>query len=233
MIIGTGMIASSFEPYKDNDDVLIFASGVSNSSNSNYDNYKREELLLKDSISNNIGKIIVYFSTCSIYDKFVNKSSYVQHKLRMELIIKKMCDRFYIFRLPQVVGVTNSPTLINYLFTSVLKEKEIDVYSGSTRNLIGVRDVFFIIDYIIRKNKYLNEATNIATPYNMRVLNLVLIVEEITNTSVRHNILEHGYASDINIDKIVKLGVRFKIFSLNYTKDLLRNFYQQVIEKKV
>ena len=60
MIIGNGLIAKSFENY--NLDCIIFASGVSSSKEKSRDNFLREVNLLKETISNNPDKKIVYFS---------------------------------------------------------------------------------------------------------------------------------------------------------------------------
>ncbi len=70
MIIGNGMMARSFESYRGNSEILIFASGVSNSKDVDEDNFNREVLLLKDVINNNPEKAMVYFSTCSMYDHY-------------------------------------------------------------------------------------------------------------------------------------------------------------------
>ncbi|MEO7119531.1 MAG: hypothetical protein ABIY62_00460 [Ginsengibacter sp.] len=42
MVIGNGMIANRFISYKNNDDVIIFASGVSNSKDTIEENFLRE-----------------------------------------------------------------------------------------------------------------------------------------------------------------------------------------------
>ena len=83
MVIGSGMMATSFADYVD-DNIVIFASGVSNSKEKNLEAYKREEKLLYSVIQKNLDKTIVYFSTCSIYDDSVNSSEYVKHKILME-----------------------------------------------------------------------------------------------------------------------------------------------------
>lgn len=67
MVIGNGMIANRFTNYKDDKEIVIFASGVSNSKNINKENFKKEFLLLEDIIKANPDKVITYFSTCSIY----------------------------------------------------------------------------------------------------------------------------------------------------------------------
>ena len=68
MVIGNGMIAKRFESYKDDDRFVIFASGVSNSRNKDESAYSRETGLLKDTAAAHPDKIMVYLSTCSIYD---------------------------------------------------------------------------------------------------------------------------------------------------------------------
>ncbi len=119
MIIGNGMMANAFEKYSNDNDIVIFASGVSNSKAKDKDAFHREESLLSKTIKENPEKTIVYFSTCSIYDDSVNKTAYVLHKKNMENLIYKLCQHFYIFRLPQVIGKTKSPTLVNFLFTAL------------------------------------------------------------------------------------------------------------------
>jgi nucleoside-diphosphate-sugar epimerase len=225
MIVGNGMIAKVFESYQNNSSVLIFASGVSNSLEKNVHNYNREELLLKKAISENNNQSIVYFSTCSIGDTSINQSQYVIHKLKMESVIKMLASNFFIFRLPQVVGNSNSPIFINYLLNSVISDESIDIYKNSTRNLIGINDVFEICDYIINNNKFINQITNIATPYNLDVSDIVEEVESITKKVLKKNILDLGARYDINIDKISTLDKNFKIFSINYTTDLIKDFF--------
>ena len=68
MIIGNGLIANVFGDYKENDNYVIFASGVSDSTNMDESAFKREEQLLNEITTLYKEKIIIYFSTCSIYD---------------------------------------------------------------------------------------------------------------------------------------------------------------------
>src|SRR4051794_11359548 len=104
MVIGNGMVAKKFESYKTNDQFLIFASGVSNSKNTNPEAYERELTLLKSAIKENQEKILVYFSTCSIYDPGEETSKYVLHKKHIEQLIQKKQKQFYVFRVSNLVG---------------------------------------------------------------------------------------------------------------------------------
>ena len=226
MIIGNGMLAKVFEPYKNNDEVLVFASGVSNSKEKDQSNFHKEALLLKDAINKNPEKLLIYFSTCSVYDNSVNKTFYVMHKIKMENLIKKKCSRFYIFRLPQVVGLTRSPTLVNYLFTSILNNKKIDINQHSTRNLISADDVLVVASYLVESKIYINEITNIATPSNMLVVDIIKIIEDITGSLLSYNLVNSGQIFDIDIEKIRNVNMDFNIFSPRYLENTLRVFFK-------
>lgn len=110
MIIGNGDIASVLPK---RDDLLFFASGVSNSQETREEEYVREvELLRQQSISNHI----VYFSSLSI---FYNDTRYTEHKRQMESLVKMWFEHYTIVRLGNITWGTNPNTLINHF-----KERE-------------------------------------------------------------------------------------------------------------
>ena len=82
MVLGNGLVANGFEIYKENDNVIIFASGVSNSGEKRKKEFKRELTLLKNIKIDN--EVLIYFSTCSIFDKTLKNSLYVLHKKEIE-----------------------------------------------------------------------------------------------------------------------------------------------------
>lgn len=138
MIVGNGLIASLFV---DNDDenVIFFASGVSNSLETRVEEFLREENLIKNTISENTDKVFVYFSTCSIYDSSKTGSDYVLHKLKMEQLIKKSCPQFLILRVSNAVGKGGNPNLLmNYIVKAVKNDETINVHTQATRNLIDI-----------------------------------------------------------------------------------------------
>lgn len=106
MIVGDGDIAHAL---KDREDRLYFASGVSNSQETDEDEYQREiELLNKQDKSRHI----VYFSSLCI---FYSDTRYAQHKLLMEKLIKEKFKRYTIVRLGNITWGRNPHTIINYL----------------------------------------------------------------------------------------------------------------------
>ena len=142
MVIGNGLMARAFESYQANNNVVIFASGVSNSTTNNFLEYNREFNLLKDIVTKYAHCTIVYFSTLSVLDNSVKNNYYVQHKLQMELYIAQHAGRYLIFRISNVVGITsNRHTIINYLVTAVLTNSPLEIWQKAQRNIIKVKDV--------------------------------------------------------------------------------------------
>lgn len=105
MILGHGDLASVLP---DRDDLLFFASGVSNSREKREAEYEREVMLL---IKQPREAHIVYFSTLAI---FYSDTQYTRHKLRMESIVKTW-SAYTIIRIGNITWGNNPHTLINYL----------------------------------------------------------------------------------------------------------------------
>ena len=87
MIIGNGLIASAFKlTLSENSDVIVFASGVSNSGEARSEAFLRERKLLVEALK--YKKYILYFSTCSMHDLFLKDTPYVTHKMEMESLVR-------------------------------------------------------------------------------------------------------------------------------------------------
>lgn len=105
-IIGRGDIASILP---EREDLLFFASGVSNSQETRESEYQREvDLLLEQPRDAHI----VYFGSLAI---FYSETRYTQHKLDMEAMIKENFPSYCIIRIGNIDWGTNPHTLINYL----------------------------------------------------------------------------------------------------------------------
>ncbi len=85
MVIGNGLLAQTLSAFKETDDVTVFASGVSNSSELNVSAFNRELNLL--SLQKNNSSKLIYFSTCSVLDKSAADNQYVKHKINIENFI--------------------------------------------------------------------------------------------------------------------------------------------------
>lgn len=105
-IIGNGDIASILT---DRPDVTYFVSGVSNSKCTDEKEFEREKKLL---LAQGWNLHLVYVSTLAIY---YGDSMYVQHKKRMERLIKENYPSYTIIRIGNITWGKNPNTLINYL----------------------------------------------------------------------------------------------------------------------
>lgn len=106
MVIGKGDIASVLT---DREDVIFFASGVSNSKETHTYPFNRELKLLMQQDRN---KHLVYFSSLCIYSA---KTEYARHKRIMENAVKNHWHSYTIIRLGNIDWGKNPHTLINYL----------------------------------------------------------------------------------------------------------------------
>ena len=142
MIIGNGLIAKSFINFKNQDDKIIFASGVSNSLEENSLEYQREIDLLKNILKNYKNKKIIYFSTTSIFNI---KSRYTEHKMEIEKFIIENFSSYCIYRLPQIVGKGgNKNNLFNFLKKSIIDTRQIFIFPDSFRSILDIEDLINI-----------------------------------------------------------------------------------------
>ena len=225
MIIGNGLIAHAFNiDYWHESEIIMFASGVSNSKETSISEFSREENMLLDAVK--LNQKIVYFSTCSIDDPELQFSPYVLHKKKMEGIING-CSDFLIIRLPHVVGATSNPnTIVNYLYSKITLGATFDLWKYAKRNFIDIEDVKSIASYVLN-NLSMNRVTlNIACPFSISIFDLVTILEGLSHKKALFNIVNFG--SDFVIDTSVsdacasKLGIEF---DGNYVKNIINKYY--------
>lgn len=104
-IVGNGDIASVLPE----NHLLFFASGVSNSQETDEEEYQREvDLLLEQPRDAHI----VYFSSLAVLE---GTSRYVKHKRSMEAMVKENFPTNTIVRIGNITWGDNPHTLINYL----------------------------------------------------------------------------------------------------------------------
>lgn len=221
------MIAKAFESYLDNDEIVIFASGVSDSSNVKPGAFLREINLLNKTIASQKGKLLVYFSTCSIYDPSMNNSAYVQHKLKVEELIEKHQSSFIIFRLSNPIGNTqNTHTIVNYFINSILNKKKIEVWKNASRNIIDMDHVYLACKEIIQSKQYVNSIINIANPKNYPVNFILETIENYFNTKGKYIIQDKGAGPLIDIANVQPIFTKFNInFDEHYLPVLLQKYF--------
>lgn len=169
MIIGDGLIATAFvEKYGKDKNIIIFASGVSNSQEINPSNFLREKNLLNKIIVENPNIKFIYFSTILIGYK---NNPYYTHKKEMENLIKKSSTNYIIFRVPQLIGKKgNNNNLINSLVNTLKNKQEFNVYGDVKRAIIDVVDLINLVAYC--KDKITCATVNISGIEKLAVIDL-------------------------------------------------------------
>lgn len=193
MVIGNGLLAKTFNEYIDNEQIIIFASGVSNSNEENSKAFIREKELLEKTIKNNKSKTLIYFSSCDvIYSNKLNKKYYF-HKLEMEDIIKKQSIKYFIFRLPQLIGQSNNKnSLMNFLIDSIVNKKEIQVWENAYKNLVDVNDVKKMVEYILKECDK-NQVINLINKDYYSIKNIIDVLEEKLSVSANIKLVKKGF----------------------------------------
>ena len=120
MIVGRGDIASVLN---DRDGAIFFVSGVSNSNETRESEFMREiELLDKQDKT----KCIFYFSSITVDDMSKN-SQYLQHKRRMELLVKSNFENYNIIRIGNITWGSNPNTFINYIKNKIKNGEPVEI----------------------------------------------------------------------------------------------------------
>ena len=226
MIIGNGLLASEFSDLENNNAIVIFASGVSNSLEETHSAFEREKNLIIDTIKNKKDSLFVYFSTCSITDKTVNKRPYVLHKLNMEKLIRNSSNNYLIIRLPNIVGKGgNENTIFNYLVNAIKNNQKISIWKNANRNILDIKDMGEIVRNVI-KSGYKNTILNIANLNSYPVTDIVDKIENYLQKKANINLVEKGTTTTIELKEALPfIDALDKDFSINYIDELLRKYH--------
>jgi len=225
MIIGNGMIAKGFEKFKYNNKVVIFASGVSNSKETSKAEFSREESILRKALKEESDKIFIYFGTCSVYDSQFNQGCYVEHKLKMEKIVQSKHSNYLIFRLPQVIGINNKKQLIGFLFDKLRNNELFSLYDVE-RNIIDISDIEKIVSSILKNKLFINSIVNIANPKNIKVIELVQLIEKTFNFKGKYNVINKPGHLSINTNSIEPLITELGLFPDKYIENCIEKYYR-------
>lgn len=177
MIVGRGLLANAFaKDFSDCSQWVIFASGVSNSSDASQEDFDRERTLLESWLGRS-GTRLVYFSSCGLAGGDAIGSPYMRHKQRMESLALQ-AEGTIVLRLPQVVGKIGNPhTLMNYLHRKIASGEHFEVWSRAERNVIDVDDVALIGRELLRDSRLESMVINIAAEQSSPMINIVKAME--------------------------------------------------------
>lgn len=225
MVEGSGLIANAFMgDYKDDDRYLIYARGISNSKETDEAEFRRDEELLRESLSKNKDKHIVYFST--ITDSSSDKVRYAVHKKLMETIILASGNDYTILNIPQVIGNGgNKNSLINFIVRSIKNGETLNIYSKTWKALLDVEDLKKIVDISLKirndKNIYL------PIPYIEKklVYDIVFMIASELGIEAKVNLID---SKDSNFPKMTKntkdILDYLNIISVGYTSRVIKKY---------
>lgn len=191
MIIGSGMVASGLH---DIVGAVQYAAGVSNSLCTDDEEFARDKDRLASHLTNP-GRF-VYFSTCSQAE-----SAYVKHKRDCERMVMERGD-YMICRLPIVAGKTTNPhTLLNFLYSRIVRSEKFDLIPQARRNIIDMVDVSSIVRWLI-KDGAKDETVNIAAPVDYSMLEIVAQFESLFGKRAIFKKLPGGNEAPIDVTRI-------------------------------
>lgn len=224
MIVGHGMLASAFaRRFASARDLLIFASGVSNSSTCDGLAFAREEALLKSSMDR-VDSALIYFSSCGLVDGDTAGTPYMQHKRRMEALVLAS-KRNLVFRLPQVVGHTDNPhTLANNLRDHIISNTPFEVWEHAERNIVDVEDVAEIAWELLRSGPRMERIINIAAERSSPMLDIVSAMEQALGMKANLSLAPKGAPMILNCDIALTAAARLGL-------DLSEGYMERVIHK--
>ncbi len=227
MVVGRGMVAKKFDAFAQDDNVLIFASGVSNSKCTDEKEYARERNLMMESLNSNKDKIFVYVSTYSVFDPSQNESHYVKHKLNVEQYIAEHANRYLILRASNLVGKSTNPnTVLNFFVDSIKHHKKFNLWQNATRNLLDVDDFYAIGTYILAREEMLNKIYTVANPIIYSVKDIVEAIEEHLKIKADCEVVDRGKSFEVDISDIAPMIERLGInFDKDYLSSLLVKYY--------
>lgn len=233
MVIGNGVIANRFIDYSLQSKYLVFAGSVNDSAIQNENTIQEEEVAVRDALSKHLDTTFVYFSSCSILDKDVGYTLYVQHKVRMEKLIQDTAKSFLIFRLPQVLGLADAKSsLVNYLVEVISNQKPFELWQNAQKNLIDIDDVYEIVGEVLRRKVCSNKIINVASTHQTSVLHLVRDIEVFIGLSANYVLVNKGTNYDLDVSEIRPILNDLNIdFGEGYIRTALNKYFSHLIQR--
>lgn len=223
MIIGNGQLANVFQDCK-YENIVIFASGVSDSGCTDVSAFGREKSLLLKTLEEYRNTKFVYFSSCALSARDYPKNEYYKHKEEMESIIRQQSKSYYIFRIPQLFGkLKNHKTLINFIYESILHDKQLNIYNNAYRYVIEIEDVKKLIKTFL-KFSHSCITIDLANPYRYKVSEIVEIFEKLLNKKASYTVIQKEDQYELELDDMLDF---IKKHSLDF------EFGKKYLEKKL
>lgn len=225
VIVGSGLLARAFEK-SGSDGCVFFCSGISNSNEQNIKEFKREDVLLRKTITENPGLKLVYFSSI-LADS--NEKVYFAHKKSMEDLINSLCEDFAILRLPQVVGAVLNNTLLPSFVKAICLEKEIIVFQNATRNIVDVDDVVRIFD-VLYSLGFTNKTINVCSKESLKPIELISILERELDKTAKVKVVQKTSFQDCNCKELEKyLAGDDVLYREKYANEVILKYLKSMV----
>lgn len=229
-IVGRGLLAKSFSSVNASN-CLFFCSGVSDSSETKVEAFERERQLLISFIkeANDNKLCFVYFSSVAATSV---DSKYLNHKINMENIIETYCQKYLIFRLPQVAGPVFNTTLLPTMIKNIYQNQNFKVFKYARRTMVDVEDVVRIFERIILISLG-NKVINICPSYSFYPEELVVLISEYLNKQPNYELIQIGSEQPCLLDNSVEskiVGSYFYKSKESYLKDIISKYTPQIIK---
>jgi nucleoside-diphosphate-sugar epimerase len=242
MIIGNGLLAKSINTYfntinLDHDNHLIFASGVSNSKETQNTEFEREQTLLNNMILEYPTKTIVYFSSCALVHKNYLNIPYYNHKHNMEILVKK-ANNFIILRLPQVIGDSNNKdTIINFFINKIKNNEKLNIKKDAYRYFVDIDDVSIFLRFLI-ENEIKNTMLDFGNLHRYSVLEVVDIIARALNMQFynQYILIEGNDAYRIDFTSMLDLLEKYQLkfdFSKEYLEEKIKKSYGENLNESI
>lgn len=222
-IVGRGLIGSAFIASRiEDEDLVLIASGVSNSSEVCLSAFQRERQVIERCLNEGDFKTVFFISSCSVRQK--NTTPYVRHKLAMEELVMNSGIDYYIFRLPQVVGQARNNTLVSYFLDSILSGVPIRLNISAKRYLIAVSDVVRVADMVYKTSSKKNIIIDVAPKFSISALDIyseIMKIVGVNSINVTLITAQDFYAVDTSLlESIILPGD--DLFNEDYSYAVLR-----------
>ena len=227
MIVGRGLLARAFEAhFGGTTDVVVFASGVSNSLETRPSEFAREAALLRQWLDRDARRFI-YFSSCGVTADELEHTLYMRHKRSMEALALAASGGL-VLRLPQVVGKTdNSHTLTNFLRDRILAGEHFTVWEHAERNLVDVNDVAAIGAALVGA-PFADKSSpiSIAAETSVPMPAIVSMFERALERRANCTMVNKGAPLPVDARTAVEVGARMGInLGAGYIENVIRKYY--------
>lgn len=224
-IIGHGLLGKTFKSSKTNN-CLFFCSGVSDSNEVRSEAFQREEKLLRKSLlkANDNHQNFVYFSSVAAP---LSNTSYFNHKIEMEKLIKKYSSKYYILRLPQVAGPVLNTTLLPTMIKNIYEDRYFKVFKNAKRTLVDVEDIVALFENILSKSDG-NKVINICPGYSFTPEELVILVSKYMNMQPKYDLVDSGSEQKCLLDDSIESTMVRHFFD---NKNRENDYLEKVVTK--